>query len=681
MSQPAWTPDQVREMAGLMRRARRGLRSLGGARGHRLWALYEAAVTHLAGHGIRGGAHTQATAALAVRAFGLLYRPRGVSLRGFWDAIARGVPLRVRAEGLWVITAGALYAALALGAGLLAAHSAAWAHVLLQGIVPGTSGQAAVTPGPALVIMLFFHNAVATGVAYAGGILLGLGALAALGFNASLVGALLGTVAAHGPLLPDAALLAPHAVLELPATFVAGGGGLAMGYAWLAPGERSRTQALADAFRRTVPLFACAIAWLVGAALIEGLFTPLPIPADAKLAAAGFLAVLFAVYLVLPRAEGGREKQAVPVLPATATPEPVPLHPVMVAGSAVRRPQPQRANATVSMRLPEGLQVELQAAAVPSRALALLLDMVILTVGFGVLLLAFSLSFGALSLPWLEAVFAVYLAAFYGLYAFLFEWLGDGATPGKRAFGLMVLRTDGRPLDGMTALARNVLRLVDFLPAFYAVGLAAALASGGSRRLGDWAAGTVVVHLPGVRPASRRRAGVPVPLPHVRACGPLPDAARLGGIAPGWCHNLARRWGNGTAEAPEARHLLELMARTAHLSLPPAPAGILAEHWLAALDRAGYLGGVRWYSPDPRPRTEDLAPRAPSPASMDRVPDSLAAAVLNYWSRLPAITPARRGALAAVLAARLAQALGALGLDQPDPDALVEHAAYLLQQR
>ena len=82
---------------------------------------------------------------------------------------------------------------------------------------------------------------------------------------------------------------------------------------------------------------------------------------------------------------------------------------------------------------------------------------------------------------------------FFGYY-FFFEWLWQGQTPGKRFFGLRVTMADGLPLGLWPALIRNIVRLGDFLPAFYGLGAAICLSNDLNQRGGDLAAGTVVVH-------------------------------------------------------------------------------------------------------------------------------------------------------------------------------------------
>jgi len=81
-------------------------------------------------------------------------------------------------------------------------------------------------------------------------------------------------------------------------------------------------------------------------------------------------------------------------------------------------------------------------------------------------------------------------------YFILFEWLGNGQTIGKRIFGLRVIADDGAPAGFIAVLVRNLVRVVDFLPGFYGLGLLAIVVSSRSQRLGDLAAGTFVVRAP-----------------------------------------------------------------------------------------------------------------------------------------------------------------------------------------
>ena len=81
-------------------------------------------------------------------------------------------------------------------------------------------------------------------------------------------------------------------------------------------------------------------------------------------------------------------------------------------------------------------------------------------------------------------------------YFVLLEWLWNGQTIGKRRSGLRVIGTDGEPARFTAVLIRNLLRVVDFLPGYYALGVVVIFLSPRSQRLGDLAAGTYVVRAP-----------------------------------------------------------------------------------------------------------------------------------------------------------------------------------------
>lgn len=94
---------------------------------------------------------------------------------------------------------------------------------------------------------------------------------------------------------------------------------------------------------------------------------------------------------------------------------------------------------------------------------------------------------------WALALVIFALFAITMFYHVIFEWLMRGQTPGKRQMGLRVIRDEGGPLNLTDVLIRNLLRIVDFMPAFY--GLGGLLSAGHPlhKRLGDLAAGTIVV--------------------------------------------------------------------------------------------------------------------------------------------------------------------------------------------
>lgn len=92
------------------------------------------------------------------------------------------------------------------------------------------------------------------------------------------------------------------------------------------------------------------------------------------------------------------------------------------------------------------------------------------------------------------AVFVILVA--WVAYFVLLEWLWNGQTIGKRRAGLRVIGMDGQPARFTAVLIRNLVRVVDFLPTWYALGVVMMVVTPRSQRLGDLAAGTYVVRAP-----------------------------------------------------------------------------------------------------------------------------------------------------------------------------------------
>jgi uncharacterized RDD family membrane protein YckC len=81
---------------------------------------------------------------------------------------------------------------------------------------------------------------------------------------------------------------------------------------------------------------------------------------------------------------------------------------------------------------------------------------------------------------------------FWGYYIF-YEYRWNGQTPGKRMVGIRVIREGGYPVDFFSVLVRTLMRVLDFLPTFYFIGIASILCSRSYQRLGDILGGTIVV--------------------------------------------------------------------------------------------------------------------------------------------------------------------------------------------
>ncbi len=146
---------------------------------------------------------------------------------------------------------------------------------------------------------------------------------------------------------------------------------------------------------------------------------------------------------------------------------------------------------TLRISTPEGVSLELQLAGIGSRFVALLTDTVLQVVAFVALAIALDVA-GAGGFTG-DAVLAV---AGFGLvfaYPVAFELGAGGRTPGKRWSSLRVVCDDGSPVTFRASALRNLVRPVDAIPGVYLVGAIAIFASRDNQRLGDLAAGSLVV--------------------------------------------------------------------------------------------------------------------------------------------------------------------------------------------
>jgi uncharacterized RDD family membrane protein YckC len=158
---------------------------------------------------------------------------------------------------------------------------------------------------------------------------------------------------------------------------------------------------------------------------------------------------------------------------------------------------------------PEGIELTLRLAGPVPRALAWGADF-LLRAAIVMLVQLLAMYFGRAG--WGVVLIAAFFVEWLLPAAFEARW--GGQTPGKRLFGLAVLNDDGTPVRWPAALTRNLLRAADFLPLLYGVGLIAILMNRDFKRLGDLAAGTVVVYHSTAAEAARRiPPAAPVPPP------------------------------------------------------------------------------------------------------------------------------------------------------------------------
>ena len=148
---------------------------------------------------------------------------------------------------------------------------------------------------------------------------------------------------------------------------------------------------------------------------------------------------------------------------------------------------------------PEQVHLEFVLAGLGSRFMAILLDTVIQFAGFALLTILASIFLAfrfvaAGSSTWAVALWILVFFCIYWGYFAIFEVLWKGQTPGKRWAGIRVIKDSGRPINTFEAIARNLMRAVDSLPGLYAAGVVTMLLNRNNRRLGDFVAGTLVVH-------------------------------------------------------------------------------------------------------------------------------------------------------------------------------------------
>lgn len=160
---------------------------------------------------------------------------------------------------------------------------------------------------------------------------------------------------------------------------------------------------------------------------------------------------------------------------------------------------------TLVIETPERVPLHFALASIGNRFLACAIDHALQALTIGLMIIAFatlanySRLEGQLSNApkWVYAVLIVILFLIVSGYFAFFEWLWSGQTPGKRWLKLRVIREDGRPVTFWEATVRNLLRVVDMQPAplfpFYSIGLISVFVSLSDQRIGDMAAGTVVV--------------------------------------------------------------------------------------------------------------------------------------------------------------------------------------------
>jgi uncharacterized RDD family membrane protein YckC len=152
----------------------------------------------------------------------------------------------------------------------------------------------------------------------------------------------------------------------------------------------------------------------------------------------------------------------------------------------------------IDIKTPEFVSLQFRLAGLGSRSAAMIIDQVIITIAnialFLLLILATSNNIWVLmESSWLVAVFIIAVFVINWGYFFAAEYFFNGKTIGKNMIGIRVIQENGHSITLLSALIRNLLRIIDMLPTAYFLGIVLVFLNSKHKRLGDMAAGTVVV--------------------------------------------------------------------------------------------------------------------------------------------------------------------------------------------
>jgi uncharacterized RDD family membrane protein YckC len=160
-------------------------------------------------------------------------------------------------------------------------------------------------------------------------------------------------------------------------------------------------------------------------------------------------------------------------------------------------------DSSLGVQTPEGIEIILYPAGLLIRSCAHAIDM-----GFqGVLVIILSISAGLLGQTLGLWLFLLLLFGVNWFYHVIFEVFFKGQSPGKRILGLRVVGGDGSPISPGASFLRNLLRFADTFMFLYLIAVLLITFSPGFRRLGDWAADTLVVYAANSRPPVAPPAG------------------------------------------------------------------------------------------------------------------------------------------------------------------------------
>lgn len=247
--------------------------------------------------------------ALMLRAHRQLYRRRVPLWPRVAEFLTAGFPRAVRRQWRWHLTSALAFVLSAALVVALVLHDPQLVHTVIDGAgvgnlehmyLPRFHDHYQRTHGDDLAMFGYYiYNNI--GIAFrtfASGLLLGVGAIAAVLFNGSFFGAAAAHLASAGAATNFFTFVVAHSAPELTAIVLSGGAGLRLGWAVLAPGPRRRVDALRRAARETLPVMYGVFGLLTVAASIEAFWSPRPFAPEIKYAVGALCWTLLLSYLL-----------------------------------------------------------------------------------------------------------------------------------------------------------------------------------------------------------------------------------------------------------------------------------------------------------------------------------------------------------------------------------------------
>jgi len=287
--------------------ARGGGRRLAPAEVDELVQLYQRASTHLS-HARTERADPALVArltSLVATTSGVLYSTRGRSISGIARFFTTSFPAAVFHARRFVAVAAVLLLAPAIALGVWLANS----DEALQASAPDAVREAYVeedfeeyyssAPAGEFATSVTVNNIQVAFLAFSSGILVCVATAYLLVTNGFNLGFAIGLFAANGQQAKFYGLILPHGLLELSAIIVAGAAGLAVGWTIIAPGDRTRTAALAEQGRRSAVMALGLVLAFIVAGTIEGFVTPSGLPTSVRVGIGVAVFVAFWTYIVV----------------------------------------------------------------------------------------------------------------------------------------------------------------------------------------------------------------------------------------------------------------------------------------------------------------------------------------------------------------------------------------------